>query len=300
MTCQCESPSFAQDYFNDEVALSEDDPLPIIDRKALHKPMSQNETLNLWEYIIEAYAKRRITYEDDRYAAMQGIALKFAALLADEYFAGIITSHIHRCLCWSMMDTRNEYHTGRIAKWPSWSWLSITGKKESHVRYAHKGYDFCVQEDTKFEHRPSQLALFVSATLLKITVNKNPDRLLNTDDSIPFGDEMTSWDHLSNWREKGMFRPSRRFHWDNPLRPDEHYELFCLELGFAESVLGSDTLNGPKIRSSWLLILYRLDATGQEYRRIGLLEVGYPGQAGTLIRFLGSEFVLENQVFTIL
>ncbi|KAF2478251.1 HET-domain-containing protein [Lindgomyces ingoldianus] len=79
--------------------------------KYTHKDEEQHETKEIyrkWLYIAEEFMKCRLTYEDDRFPALSGLAKCFQQVLNDEYVAGLWRNDLLRGLLWrTRPNTRN-------------------------------------------------------------------------------------------------------------------------------------------------------------------------------------------------
>jgi hypothetical protein len=79
-----------------------------------------------WEYIVDCYSRRELTYNKDKLPAISGIAALVGFEMKDQYLAGLWQSSLLKNLLWHPIGgasasvlTSAEY----IA--PSWSWASI-------------------------------------------------------------------------------------------------------------------------------------------------------------------------------
>ncbi|SPO07796.1 uncharacterized protein DNG_10491 [Cephalotrichum gorgonifer] len=84
---------------------------------------SNRSPISRWLALLSEYGGRRLTYPEDRLPAISGVAKDFAALLDDEYLAGMWKSSLVRCLGWQAIrcTAPSEYCA------PSWSWASLIG-----------------------------------------------------------------------------------------------------------------------------------------------------------------------------
>jgi hypothetical protein len=73
---------------------------PFLIRRMLHISSSHEDMLEFWTKIVKAYTRRRLTYEDNRYNAIVGIATKVAAKIGDDLIAGMLSNNLHLCLSW--------------------------------------------------------------------------------------------------------------------------------------------------------------------------------------------------------
>lgn len=111
-----------------------------------HNVEQRSGNLNLWwQWRVNAYSKRDLTYESDRLPAIAGVAKLLHEQTSWEYFAGLWLSNpaslprTKRCqpmrqLLWMRRD--GSYHDGpsepfhprpEVYRAPSWSWASVNG-----------------------------------------------------------------------------------------------------------------------------------------------------------------------------
>lgn len=88
-----------------------------------------------WEFIVQEYTRRKITYEKDRLPALAGLASRCRQATGHTYLAGLWLEEMPRSLLWERADdappNANEINM------PSWSWASVT----SAVIYRHAFID---------------------------------------------------------------------------------------------------------------------------------------------------------------
>ncbi|KAK8074472.1 HET-domain-containing protein [Apiospora hydei] len=86
---------------------------------------------NFWEQLVMLYGAANLTYRQDRFPALAGIARAIAKVTGDEYVAGLWRRNIELHLCWHSLETRKMRRRPRVddADWvaPSWSWASMDG-----------------------------------------------------------------------------------------------------------------------------------------------------------------------------
>ncbi|CAD6587465.1 MAG: hypothetical protein ASARMPREDX12_002853 [Alectoria sarmentosa] len=80
------------------------------------------EPLYRWYQIILEYYKRSLTFEDDRFAAISGLAREISQQSKMTYKAGIWVEDIHVGLLWNASCRGSRPSTYRA---PSWSWASL-------------------------------------------------------------------------------------------------------------------------------------------------------------------------------
>lgn len=82
---------------------------------------------NQYYSIVSDYSRCKLTKEDDRLAAISGVADRFQHYSKDDYLAGIWKEDVLRGLCWSCTETYFAKDSPAIKpryKPPSWSWAS--------------------------------------------------------------------------------------------------------------------------------------------------------------------------------
>jgi hypothetical protein len=92
-----------------------------------------------WYNVASEYARRFLTFEDDRPIAISSCASKVRFLTNDTYVAGLWKADLLRGLNWSTPYISDDDRNGRqkIRK-PSWSWLS----------FRHWGHGFSIDWET--------------------------------------------------------------------------------------------------------------------------------------------------------
>lgn len=87
----------------------------------------------VWKHVISDYSSRMLTKEEDRLAALSGIAIALADVMGHEYAAGIWKRNVLADLLWKTRSPSRgkqyEYPTRRPRAYiaPSWSWASVIG-----------------------------------------------------------------------------------------------------------------------------------------------------------------------------
>lgn len=79
-----------------------------------------------WYSFIQSYSSTELTYESDRFIAIQGIVNEMQKTREDKYFAGMWTRDLSKALLW-MAEKKSARNTS-LENVPSWSWASIIGK----------------------------------------------------------------------------------------------------------------------------------------------------------------------------
>lgn len=84
---------------------------------------AHEKVMHQWYHIVNVYAKRSLTFEEDRLPALSGIAREIQKLTEFTYKAGIWLEDIHLGLLWSSNGTGTR-RVGTNA--PSWTWVGST------------------------------------------------------------------------------------------------------------------------------------------------------------------------------
>lgn len=79
-------------------------------------------SMDLWYRVIRKFCFRNITFEEDKFPAISGLAKEVKRLTGYEYLAGIWKEDIHNGLLWSV-ESPAKYPSTYVA--PSWSWAAI-------------------------------------------------------------------------------------------------------------------------------------------------------------------------------
>ncbi|KAK8038617.1 hypothetical protein PG993_007028, partial [Apiospora rasikravindrae] len=83
-----------------------------------------------WEYVVEDYSKRRLTYKSDRIMAIQRYATEFQRKTGDIYNLGVFLSRLPGQLLWINGEPSDgEDLAGDLLELPSWTWASKGGPK---------------------------------------------------------------------------------------------------------------------------------------------------------------------------
>jgi hypothetical protein len=86
--------------------------------------------MRVWVGIIEDYTIRKLTFESDKLAAIEGLASYVASLTQDRYVFGLWRDSLENGLLWRTASYKNvKERRGRVrARAPSWSWASMDGR----------------------------------------------------------------------------------------------------------------------------------------------------------------------------
>ncbi|ROW04998.1 hypothetical protein VSDG_00080 [Cytospora chrysosperma] len=102
---------------------SDDDGVPWV-------PRQYESPYELWNDILESYAKCALTKPDDKLVAISGVVKDFANAVGDQYLAGLWRKNLINGLLWVAKDQRDPALSPETARpdnyrAPSWSWASI-------------------------------------------------------------------------------------------------------------------------------------------------------------------------------
>ncbi|KAH0562034.1 hypothetical protein GP486_003260 [Trichoglossum hirsutum] len=92
------------------------------------------ELYNAWYDLVTLYGKCSLTKEADIFPAISGIATAIANATGDTYLAGLWQHDLHRGLLWTAPDSTKARLQLRHYRAPSWSWASLRGTCNFHVR----------------------------------------------------------------------------------------------------------------------------------------------------------------------
>lgn len=94
------------------------------------EPRQYESPYEVWNDILESYAKCALTNPDDKLVAISGVVKDFASVIDDEYVAGLWRKNMINGLLWVAKDEISpEASTPSVRpevyRAPSWSWASI-------------------------------------------------------------------------------------------------------------------------------------------------------------------------------
>ncbi|KAL6709634.1 hypothetical protein ACN47E_001062 [Coniothyrium glycines] len=97
-----------------------------------------------WWTLISAYSRCNLTFEKDKWPAIQGLAQQVALVWGQEMFYGLWAHNFARELLWQVRRrATRRLDTGA----PSWSWLSVdsevTNVSRSYFEKPHKCAEIC-------------------------------------------------------------------------------------------------------------------------------------------------------------
>ncbi|KAE9380899.1 HET-domain-containing protein [Stipitochalara longipes BDJ] len=80
------------------------------------------DSLELWYHLVTQFCVRKITFEEDSFAAVSSLAKEVRRLSGHDYKAGLWAQDFHNGLLWS---TNGRASTQQTYVAPSWSWASM-------------------------------------------------------------------------------------------------------------------------------------------------------------------------------
>ena len=112
-------------------------PFNNLPRADLALERAQNRIAAEWRWMVQSYSSMDLTRpNEDKLAAIGGVAKYIARLINDEYIAGFFRRSFLSHITWRRVPTYEEsQHLTRPAAWraPSWSWASVDGRIEMHT-----------------------------------------------------------------------------------------------------------------------------------------------------------------------
>jgi hypothetical protein len=255
--------------------------------KKLHGPSSSElsviDIFQTWDYIIQQYTSRKLTFQTDKLLAMGGIASYFHCLLKDDYAAGHWRSDLLSSLLWKgrsryrgMFNFPPLYRpTDNIA--PSWSWASVSGDYVDSNPYVREcppepSNQFCILDcQIRLAHFDQPFGQVRSGALtLKCLVGRATP-ISNVDDGAGWGAGLKM-----NGREAAVF-PDDFDVWERQPRTKD--SLCCIEVRRKEA----DDVRGWWGAKGWVSEGLCLESAGNGlYRRIGYFKEHERGKRGSM------------------
>jgi hypothetical protein len=93
-------------------------------RNSLDIDISKNGVFLTWGRSVSAYSRCDITYEEDRFVAIAGIARRLQPILGCRYLAGLWEYQLAKQLTWYKYHPVGSPITKTTPSSPSWTWLS--------------------------------------------------------------------------------------------------------------------------------------------------------------------------------
>jgi hypothetical protein len=111
--------------------------------------------LPMWPWIVQHYSRCKLTFNEDKFPAVSGLARELHLQTNDQYLAGLWRRNIESQLCWHTVSPGDRYKA-RIA--PTWSWAS-TEAEVSYPKYEGPRPQ-CLAHVTLVDIPPSKSTLF--------------------------------------------------------------------------------------------------------------------------------------------
>jgi hypothetical protein len=95
--------------------------------ESLSSPHPEGSEYQFWYKFVTNYMRRNLTYPEDLFPAISGIAHQIANSRGDQYYAGLWESDLITGLLWrqdNYTSSDSLYRTQRTYVAPSWSWAS--------------------------------------------------------------------------------------------------------------------------------------------------------------------------------
>jgi hypothetical protein len=142
------------------------------DRGTLHS-LADDDVAYSWGWVLERYTSCELTYEQDRFIAISGLAGVRANLSGDTYFAGIWLESWMQGLLWEPEIPRYEVDLKKsiLLKTqtmiiPSWSWLSFSGSVLEAASMCDQGPKISLTDPNSFESHIFQPLALLSESIL--------------------------------------------------------------------------------------------------------------------------------------
>lgn len=97
------------------------------------------DAFSLWDLIVSAYSKGKLTYSTDKLVAISGLAARMQKHTKSLYLAGMWRKHLAYQLLWNASGIQWVVSTSRpeVYTAPSWSWASMHGYIEDACVVRH-------------------------------------------------------------------------------------------------------------------------------------------------------------------
>ena len=99
-------------------------------RGSLASTLSTEELGTVWLNLVEDYTRRELTYEDDIFPALMGLASKFESSELGTFLAGIWERDLAKGLMWQYCGAEIARRRPMKPRAPTWSWASVLGRVE--------------------------------------------------------------------------------------------------------------------------------------------------------------------------
>lgn len=119
----------------------------------------------IWELLISQYSRCNLTYESDRFIALQGLANEFARTCPDRYHLGIWLAEVPRQLLWRICSEYNGMR-GNLDL-PTWTWARLPGSKSYILPYWSEVAQDVIGHTTFLSWNARDQSLFLQGSILK-------------------------------------------------------------------------------------------------------------------------------------
>jgi hypothetical protein len=114
-------------------------------------PLDDAGNIWSWFFIVEDYARRKLTLSRDKLVAISGVARIIAPMYGTDYVAGLWVRNLLRLLVWytDPQDSSAARDVTTIYRAPSWSWASVDGLVSFPIKllFHHEGESAARSED---------------------------------------------------------------------------------------------------------------------------------------------------------
>jgi hypothetical protein len=241
--------------------------------KKLHSQSSSElsaiDIFQTWDYIIQQYTSRSLTFQTDKLLAVGGIASYFHRLLKDDYAAGHWRSDLLSSLLWRGRSRfRKEFNPPPLYRpadnlTPSWSWASVGGDYVTCNPYLREhtpepSNQFCILDcQIRLARSDQPFGQVSSGTLTLKCLMGRATPISNVDDGAGWGAGLKM-----NGHEAAVY-PDDFDVWER--QPQTNDSLFCIELKREEA----DDVSGWWGAKGWISEGLCLEIVGDGlYRRI--------------------------------
>jgi hypothetical protein len=214
----------------------------------------------MWYKVASDYSELSLTYPQDVFPALQGVAKKFQAVRQCDYFAGIWGDNIMMDLLWWRSNEAANFNPLRYIA-PTWSWASQPGK---------------VSWDS--------VASWINNTFVKSKLQ--PDAVCISISTVPVGDDRLGEVIAGELQLQGRCLSAVILH--NEDLPNMH-RLKLKDISFSEIEWQPDVnpgqlpdknvtimYMGTHIGYPVWLVIVRMSMEREEYKRVGIAGVGLP------------------------
>ncbi|KAM5357787.1 hypothetical protein ACJZ2D_015915 [Fusarium nematophilum] len=246
---QCPGVPEASEFFPDPAIRASDLHLPTLatEYDGIFEHSAEKAIGEAWPALVKMFLSMKLSHEDDRLVAIQGLGSRLASLHEDEYFAGVFLSHLAQGLLWSGKKRAAQGSTF----FPTWSWASAL-----RVEFATPQMALIVDTGESVFPPPSDSIPMLGPEMRKLRLRAP----LLTMHGIACAQESIRVETTARWVGRNFVL---RFIFDGEdLVPRD---LGSVQVLFLGSTLGFTFLSGIVVRQN--------DSKRQCFERIGLVKV---------------------------